>query len=56
MTTAQAEEKQEKPDPYARSRNYTKLERDDFAILTGNSNKPLAEAVARRLGTKLATG
>ena len=46
-------------DPYARSRSNepvnTKGE-SDFVLLTGNSNRDLAEKVATRLGTKVEKG
>ena len=48
-------------DPYWRSRQNMPISQDpskpsDYALLAGNSNLPLAESVAKRLGTSLAPG
>ena len=44
-------------DPYARSRAQLPLNRpEEAALLTGNSNKPLAEGIAKALGINLLEG
>jgi len=55
--TAQADSIQDMIDPYARSRANKPLNNaQDVVLITGNSNRALAEGVSKRLSTKLADG
>ena len=50
----QAEESME--DPYRRSRKNETIGGEDFAILSGDANRELAESIAKKLGRKLIPG